>query len=158
VGLCGHQAASTTNNSLHVNQLAGEPVSRILCGAGSCEPAATIIPLAPASRPGSSDLPEGSSFHAWRVAGLSTPLHIAQKRAPSLSRPRSTSRASSPLLFGLAPRGVCRASAITGGAVGSYPTFSPLPALPTMPTSRRFSSGLSPGCAPPAVCSLWHFP
>lgn len=41
---------------------------------------------------------------------------------------RSASRASSPLLFGLAPRGVCLAAAITGGAVGSYPTFSPLPA------------------------------
>jgi len=41
---------------------------------------------------------------------------------------RSASRAGSPLLFGLAPRGVCLAAAITGGAVGSYPTFSPLPA------------------------------
>jgi hypothetical protein len=79
----------------------------------------TIIPLAPASRPGSSDLPEGSSFLA---------THAAQKGAPPLSRLRPTSRASSPLLFGLAPRGVCRASVIAGGAVGSYPTFSPLPA------------------------------
>ena len=32
-------------------------------------------------------------------------------------------------LFGLAPDGVFRASALTLGAVGSYPTFSPLPAL-----------------------------
>jgi hypothetical protein len=39
----------------------------------------------------------------------------------------SVSRASSPLLFGLAPRGVFRALAIAGEAVGSYPTFSPLP-------------------------------
>ena len=38
------------------------------------------------------------------------------------------SRASSPLLFGLAPRGVCHAPDIAAGAVGSYPTFSPLPA------------------------------
>ena len=30
-------------------------------------------------------------------------------------------------LFGLAPDGVFRASALTLGAVGSYPTFSPLP-------------------------------
>jgi len=37
------------------------------------------------------------------------------------------SRASSPLLFGLAPRGVFRALAIADEAVGSYPTFSPLP-------------------------------
>jgi hypothetical protein len=41
----------------------------------------------------------------------------------------SASWASSPLLFGLAPRGVCLASAIAVGAVGSYPTFSPLPVL-----------------------------
>jgi len=43
-------------------------------------------------------------------------------------------------LFGLAPDGVFRASALALGAVGSYPTFSPLP--------RR--SG--------AVCFLWHCP
>jgi hypothetical protein len=40
---------------------------------------------------------------------------------------RSMSRASSPLLFGLAPRGVFRALKIAIEAVGSYPTFSPLP-------------------------------
>ena len=38
-----------------------------------------------------------------------------------------TSRAGSPLLFGLAPRGVFRAPDVAIGAVGSYPTFSPLP-------------------------------
>ncbi len=38
------------------------------------------------------------------------------------------SRASSPLLFGLAPRGVFHALVIADEAVGSYPTFSPLPA------------------------------
>jgi len=43
-------------------------------------------------------------------------------------------------LFGLAPDGVYRAPGVTDGTVGSYPTFSPLPA------SRR------------AVCFLWHFP
>jgi hypothetical protein len=41
---------------------------------------------------------------------------------------RSVSRAGSPLLFGLAPRGVFRASCVAARAVGSYPTFSPLPA------------------------------
>ena len=35
--------------------------------------------------------------------------------------------ASPPLLFGLAPRGVCRAPDVAIRAVGSYPTFSPLP-------------------------------
>jgi hypothetical protein len=42
------------------------------------------------------------------------------------------SRTSSPLLFGLAPRGVFRALAIAGQAVGSYSTFSPLPAVPAV--------------------------
>ena len=44
-----------------------------------------------------------------------------------LSQAFSASRAGSPLLFGLAPRGVFRASDVATGAVGSYPTFSPLP-------------------------------
>ena len=38
-----------------------------------------------------------------------------------------TGRVSPPLLFGLAPRGVCHAIPIARDAVGSYPTFSPLP-------------------------------
>jgi hypothetical protein len=37
-------------------------------------------------------------------------------------------RAGPPLLFGLAPCGVFRASRVAPRAVGSYPTFSPLPA------------------------------
>ena len=44
------------------------------------------------------------------------------------------------LLFCLAPRGVYRATVVAFGAVGSYPTFSPLP--------RRIG----------AVCFLLHFP
>ena len=83
----------------------------------------TIIPLAPASRPGSSNLPEGSSFPRS--------LRHRQGSAPAFAK-HSSSRASSPLLFGLAPRGVCHALDITAEAVGSYPTFSPLP------TSRTF--------------------
>ena len=42
-------------------------------------------------------------------------------------RLRSSSRVGSPLLFGLAPRGVFRASFVAKRAVGSYPTVSPLP-------------------------------
>ena len=114
--------------------MADEPVSRILYDADSCEPCtATIIPLAPASRPGSSDLPEGSSFRATRAA---------PKGARPLSQANSVSRASSPLLFGLAPRGVCRASGIAARAVGSYPTFSPLPAPRSI---RRCPEGLPQG-------------
>ena len=44
-------------------------------------------------------------------------------------------------LFGLAPAGVYRAAPVAGCAVGSYPTFSPLPAR-----DRQ------------AVCFLWHCP
>src|SRR6516164_2743148 len=125
-------------------------VSRILWGAVLAGCATTIIPLVQASRPGSSDLPEGSSSRA---------AFAALKGACPLSRADSVSRASSPLLFGLAPRGVCLASNIAAEAVGSYPTFSPLPALRSI---RRcpggFPLGLSPGYAPPAVYSLWHFP
>ena len=44
-------------------------------------------------------------------------------------------RATLPL-FCLAPRGVCSASLVTLGAVGSYPTFSPLPR--TRESQRRF--------------------
>jgi len=51
----------------------------------------------------------------------------------------SSSRAGSPLLFGLAPRGVFRAPDVATGAVGSYPTFSPLPNdASDWKTSRRF--------------------
>ena len=47
------------------------------------------------------------------------------------------------LLSGLAPGGVCRAGAVTGTAVRSYRTVSPLP---------RGSKATA------AVCSLWHCP
>ena len=49
-----------------------------------------------------------------------------------------------PSLFGLAPGGVYRAVSVTGDAVRSYRTLSPLPA-----TGNR---------SRPAVCFLWHFP
>ena len=47
-----------------------------------------------------------------------------------------------PLLLGLAPGGVYHATTVTGGAVRSYRTLSPLPACDCMP----------------AGYSLWHFP
>lgn len=52
-------------------------------------------------------------------------------------------QAGLPLLC-LAPRGVYRAAVVAFGAVGSYPTFSPLP------------NTLLAKCW--AVCFLWHFP
>ena len=69
------------------------------------------------------------------------------------------SRASSPLLFGLAPRGVFHALAIASEAVGSYPTFSP---LPTVRALRDVSQVLPARChraaLPPAVYFLRHYP
>jgi hypothetical protein len=60
---------------------------------------------------------------------------------------RRSDRASPPLLFGLAPRGVYRASSITAGAVGSYPTFSPLPyALDQSRPALGLTSGLPQRC------------
>ena len=100
--------------------VAGKPVSRILCGAPTLQQrAATIIPLGHTSRCGSSDLPEGS--HPVRLSPLGTERVLLRERL-------SAGRTSPPLLFGLAPRGVCHADDITAAAVGSYPTFSPLPA------------------------------
>ena len=52
----------------------------------------------------------------------------------SLGRFRPRDGQSLGPLFGLAPNGVFRAASLALGAVGSYPTFSPLP----RPKSRRF--------------------
>jgi hypothetical protein len=61
-----------------------------------------------------------------RIAlGLKQPTRGSQGLA--LSSGAHTGWASPPLLFGLAPRGVFRAPDVTIQAVGSYPTFSPLP-------------------------------
>ena len=69
------------------------------------------------------------------------------------------SRASSPLLFGLAPRGVFRALAIANEAVGSYPTFSP---LPNDASSERRLAGFPARCHRAALRRrfnfLWHYP
>jgi hypothetical protein len=76
-----------------------------------------------------------------------------------LQERRSMSRASSPLLFGLAPRGVFRALAIASEAVGSYPTFSP---LPTVRALRDVSQVLPARCHRAALRRrfnfLWHYP
>ena len=79
------------------------PVSRIL---SACLAAGrTVIPLGHALLRSSSDLPGGEC-------------------APSQ---HADARSAAPSLFGLAPCGVCPARSITGAAVRSYRTFSPLP-------------------------------
>jgi len=50
---------------------------------------------------------------------------------------------TTPSLFGFAPGGVYNATLVTDRAVGSYPTFSPLPMNQDDPL---------------AVCFLLHFP
>jgi len=57
--------------------------------------------------------------------GSMRPTRGFRENAEALSH--LTGRASPPLLFGLAPRGVYLAADITVRAVGSYPTVSPLP-------------------------------
>jgi len=94
---------------------------------------ATIIPLGRTSRCGSSNLPEGSPSKQLAPSG---------RKRSSFRKSNSAGRASPPLLFGLAPRGVCHAGDITAAAVGSYPTFSPLPAREPC----RHPEGFPPVC------------
>jgi hypothetical protein len=138
--------------------VADGPVSRILWGPLLVTAAgAAIIPLGHGSRRNSSSLPEGSlSVMACAIA------EGARLHAPvtdlAAERPRnvdSSSRAGSPLLFGLAPRGVFPASDVAIGAVGSYPTFSPLPNdASDWKTSGRFSCAMSPRCAAGGMFSV----
>jgi len=53
-----------------------------------------------------------------------------------------------PLLFGLAPGGVCRAVSVAGNAVRSYRTVSPLPRLNATRRGGLFSVALSLGFYP----------
>jgi len=63
----------------------------------------------------------------------------------TLASRTQTGRASPPLLFDLAPRGVFRAPNVAIRAVGSYPTFSPLPnALDRRRRAKGFALGLPP--------------
>ena len=87
-------------------------------------------------RHGSSSLPEGCSRQ--RPACLTQGFRL-RGSAANLRLLCSESRAGSPLLFGLAPRGVFRASPVARRAVGSYPTFSPLPAKALLSDDEQVS-------------------
>ena len=94
-----------------------------------------------------------------RIAlGLKQPTRGSQGLA--LSSGAHTGRASPPLLFGLAPRGVFRAPDVTIQAVGSYPTFSPLPkcARPRQGKLRFSGAPAVEEQAALAVYFLWHYP
>ena len=68
--------------------------------------------------------------------------HLSQQPVPEACSANGTwSGQLRGFLFGLAPDGVLRASAIALGAVGSYPAFSPLP--PAEADGGLFSVALS---------------
>src|SRR5260221_9845196 len=110
-------------------------------------------------------MPRGVTPAAYPRVVSATACAIAEGARP-LARTLSSSRAGSPLLFGLAPRGVFQAPDIATGTVGSYPTFSPLPNEPACSggkpgTFRRRLAGFPARChraVPPAGYSLLHFP
>jgi hypothetical protein len=95
---------------------AGESISRILCASLSLAP--TCVGISIARR-------DDHSSRSRIAPGLEQPTRESQQVAPSSCL--HTGWASPPLLFGLAPRGVFRAPDVATRAVGSYPTFSPLP-------------------------------
>ena len=69
---------------------------------------------------------------------------------PGLPTSRSAARATPRPLFGLAPGGVCRAAPVTGSAVVSYTTVSPLP-VPSRAIGGLLSVALSVASRRPAV-------
>ncbi len=101
---------------LTITELAGESVSRIL--SLRCRRAQLALGLAMVRR-------DDHSSRSRIAPGLEQPTRGSQQLAPSSAL--HTGWASPPLLFGLAPRGVFRAPDVATRAVGSYPTFSPLP-------------------------------
>src|SRR5438445_6024679 len=139
VGGYRKESSGTKRELISQDLLAAGPVSRIL-SAGKLPLAGTTyrrtaIPLGRALLRGSSDLPGGLAHRAGtrppppeelramsneRWAILFT--HNSRLTAHSYFSDGGTSS-----LFGLAPCGVCHARSITGTAVRSYRTFSPLP-------------------------------
>src|SRR5918996_3831282 len=59
---------------------------------------------------------------------LGPPSRAGSSSQPGpLGREKPWGRSPARSLFGLAPGGACRAAGVATGAVGSYPTVSPLP-------------------------------
>lgn len=107
-------------------------------------PGATIIRLAPPLLMGSSDLPESHR----PVAAIDDRCCVVSGSCDHRSPLRSLAeRVTPPLLFGLAPCGVCPALNIAVEAVRSY--FNPADADRTFSPLPRVNG---------AVYFLWHFP
>ncbi len=97
-------------NETNPIESAGEPISRILFAAPRDRSrTATRRPF------------------LWAAHCCATPAAYPRVDPPVPCETGVTGRTSPPLLFGLAPRGVYRAPDVAIGAVGSYPTVSPLP-------------------------------
>lgn len=115
--------------------MADERVSRILCAACP-SPRLASRPVRPTRCGDHSSSPD---ITIW----VEQPTRGSQRVA--LSGAAHTGWASPPLLFGLAPRGVFRAPDVATRAVGSYPTFSPLPnALDRKRRAPGSAAGLPP--------------
>ena len=100
-------------------------------------------------------------FPQWKERGDHS---SAARFATRLTRPTRMAqqgvRAGNPRpsLFGLAPGGACRAPFLTVGAVRSYRTVSPLPAVAEARAGGLFSVALSLGLPPPGVTRHLAFP
>ena len=77
----------------------------------------------------------------WTAISLAPPERSAPLARSATNTRGSNGRAALPLLC-LAPRGVCRATSVTLGAVGSYSTISPLP-VPLRAIGGILSAALS---------------
>ena len=114
------------------NHSADEPVSRILYGAALAARSMTIIPLASASRPGSSDLPEGLSFRSAYASRNGAHLfERAQRAGPAL-----------PSYLVLHHAGFAMPAALLPPRWALTPPFHPCLALRTI---RRHPEGFPPG-------------
>ena len=107
---------------------AAGPVSRIL-SAGKLPLAGDHVPQ------------DGHSSRPRIATRLKRPTRRFGAPSQHAPCPELALRSQASSLFGLAPCGVCHARSITGTAVRSYRTFSPLPDV-----------------AARAVYFLWHFP
>lgn len=91
---------------------------------------------------------DAAAIHLGRMlppASCNPPGRLIRKL---ITRPKP----DAPSLFGLAPNGVYHATPVTGSAVGSYPTLSPLPAnTPQGMTGGLLSVALSLRSPSPGV-------
>ncbi len=112
----------------------GEDKRQTVCKPGSVRAACAAV--------------DGHSSGTPFAERLTRPTRATGRKCPRVTRHVAMTRRRPPL-FGLAPGGVYPARAVTGAAVRSYRTLSPLPAERLAPLHRRFAfCGTVPGVAP----------